>query len=146
MKKHSKMSQRIIIQQKLDTLAKRQELLEQEWEAFKEKCNHEIMVTMTYVPKEQRLCYISSHSTYCLFCREHLSPRKYYPDGLAKKLESSTQINLEDYPNLVKEWKKRCIIELDKMYQEIRKENPKALEYEIGEMMKRRLDAMDVLM
>ena len=138
MKKYNKILKRIEIQRKWNELKKQQKELEKEYFQLRKKCDHPIVISTPKVDSNVTKIIISPR-TYCMICRERLSPRKYYTKELSDKLENAFHIDLADYKNLVVD--EKLITTIEDMYIELRKEMP---EYEIGEVIKRRLELMDV--
>ena len=134
MKKYNRIIKRIEIQEKWYDLKKQQRELEKEYSQLRKKCDHPIVISTPNVEK-----IVISPRTYCLICRERLSPRKFYTKELSDKLQNAFQVDLSDYKNLVVD--EKLITTIEEMYIELREE---MLECEIGEVIKRRLEIMDI--
>ncbi|MBQ9298542.1 MAG: hypothetical protein IJ223_05925 [Clostridia bacterium] len=103
-------------------------VLHKELKVLQKECNHEITVTV-----ENKDLGISKIRTYCLLCGAHLTPRKYLPEELLEKMLAAVNINITK--NMLLEE------ELGKRYEKLKEKNWDKTEYEIGEMLKKELNA-----
>ena len=139
MKKYNKIIKRIEIQRKWQDLKNQQKELEKDYFQLRKKCDHPIAISTPGVRSTNVTQLATVPRTYCMICRERLSPRKFYTKELSGKLKNAFCIDLSDYKNLAVD--EKLIIAIEDMYIELREEMP---EYEIGEVIKRRLEVMDV--
>lgn len=153
MKKINILKQRNLIEFELNHLREAEKKCEEKFEELRKKCNHEIVISTwrRKAPDEMVITEIKPRS-YCLFCSEHLSHRKYISQVLAKKISDSVVIDLQDYPNLCKYWENQnphrksemnYLTVLERLYEDVKMDYPDISEQEIGMIMKKRLEVFD---
>lgn len=145
MKKVNILFRRLDAEKEIATLKKGQIEIEKRWQEDKEKCNHEITITTWRMKTlDEMLISTVQPRTYCLTCQEHLSPRDYILPELAEKIKNSLNINLQEYPKICNEWGTRKYIKkLEELYKDVYMEYSDLSDYEIGRIMKRRMDVIE---
>lgn len=148
MRKTNILLRRLEANKVIASLQKRVSMVEKNWDEVKAGCNHEITIsTWEMEPPFGMLISKIPQRTFCLLCNEHLSPRMYLADDFVDKLKKSVKIDLQEYPNICNKWGVRHYSEkLIELYKDIYIEFDDLTEYEIGRIMKRRLDAIDVFL
>ena len=139
------MDKRMIIQEELKAIEKQQIALEKSLLEIRKKCNHDITITASQINKENGKNFVRRTHTFCLFCREHLSPRRLYPEELSEKLKKAVDINMGNYPEIMRKWNETYMEELEKMYGALSLVNKDKSEQEIAEIMKKRLEALETI-
>ena len=90
----------------LSKYQKKEEELEKKIEKLQNECNHEILITSKKGELTELKGITTRSETFCLLCHEYIAPRKYIPEELLEKIQSSSTIDMNNYPNLSKKWKK----------------------------------------
>ena len=139
------MDKRMIIQEELKDIEQQQIALEKSLLEIRKKCNHEITITSFPIKDEKGTSFGRRTHTFCLFCMEHLSPKRICPEDLSEKIKKSVNINMENYPELVRKWGNTYMEELEKIYGALSLVNKDKSEQDIAEIMKKRLDALETV-
>lgn len=131
------LSRRKALEKKMKEIERKEEKIAKSLSKIKESCNHEIMYERTY--SDERCITRPYTYTYCLFCGI-VNPykRKMITRELHEKMKNSIVISMKDYPKFA-ETSEDEIIELQKMYLNLRKKFPDYTEIQIAEEMKKKL-------
>ena len=133
----------MVVKMKLAKIRKEEKDLESQIEKIREGCEHEIIIKTCKHDSKVIKGLVAYPSTTCLFCEEHLAPRKYLPDKDIKKMLKSVEINFNEYPKLFEKWSGKWAIQLRELYIEIKKENPNMSDYDIGKKMIKKMQILE---
>ena len=93
---------------------------------------------------DSEMISIARPRTYCLKCLEHLCPRKYLPKKLTEQIRNSVEIDMQEYPRICNDWGvRRYEKNLEELYKDVYDSFSDLSDYEIGEIMKRRMEAIE---